>query len=202
MKEPRNHLPRDLKALRYLDALNAGDLEAVSALWEEASHDPELERMLAELDGACLGRSRATRARSPNGSEALPADAEPAAAGRVWVGAVVALAAACLLAILAWPWRDTKNPVSSSPMNRDPRIRSHPDRRTSPTSVTPLRQYRRDLEEAEMPTFNWPLEKSVIRLDSSRPARLRERKPTPVTLFVRTFFYVRYCSCCAHCVWQ
>ena len=52
MKEPRNHLPRDLKALRYLDALNAGDLEAVAALWEEATHDPELERMLAELDGA------------------------------------------------------------------------------------------------------------------------------------------------------
>ena len=50
MKEPRNHLPRDLEALRYLDALNAGDLEAVSALWEDASHDPELERMLAELD--------------------------------------------------------------------------------------------------------------------------------------------------------
>src|SRR5262245_40173920 len=52
MKEPRNHLPRDLKVLRYLDALNAGDLEAVAVLWEEASRDPQLERMLTELDGA------------------------------------------------------------------------------------------------------------------------------------------------------
>jgi hypothetical protein len=50
MNEPRNHLPHDLKALRYLDALDAGDLEAVAALWEEASLDPELERLLAELD--------------------------------------------------------------------------------------------------------------------------------------------------------
>jgi hypothetical protein len=52
MSEPRNHLPRDLKALRYLDALEAGELEAVAALWEEASGDPELERLLAELDEA------------------------------------------------------------------------------------------------------------------------------------------------------
>ena len=52
MKEPPNHLSRDLEALRYLDALNAGDLEAVSALWEDASRDPELERMLAEIKAA------------------------------------------------------------------------------------------------------------------------------------------------------
>src|SRR5262245_15777183 len=52
MREPTNHLPRDLQGLRYLDALDSGDLETVAALWEEASRDPELERMLAELDGA------------------------------------------------------------------------------------------------------------------------------------------------------
>jgi hypothetical protein len=33
MKELREHLRSDLKALRYLDALSAGDLEEVSALW-------------------------------------------------------------------------------------------------------------------------------------------------------------------------
>ncbi len=49
MKAPQSRLASDLRALRYLDALNAGDLEAVSDLWEEASHDPELERILAEL---------------------------------------------------------------------------------------------------------------------------------------------------------
>ena len=52
MSEPRSHLARDLEAMRYLDALDAGDLDAVAALWEDASHDPELERRLTELDGA------------------------------------------------------------------------------------------------------------------------------------------------------
>ena len=52
MKVRRDDLPRDLKVLRYLDALNAGELETAMILWEEASQDPELERMLIELDGA------------------------------------------------------------------------------------------------------------------------------------------------------
>ena len=50
MKE--HHLPRDLAALHYLEALNAGNLETAAALWDEASRDPELERTLTELDGA------------------------------------------------------------------------------------------------------------------------------------------------------
>jgi hypothetical protein len=157
MKEPRNHLPRDLKALQYLDALDAGDLEAVSTLWEEASHDPELERMLAELDGAMFGEVLGNPRSLP---ELL---------GRrrrrwgVWGGAVVALAAACLLAILAWPWRDTKNPVPSSPMRQtaDHVALRPPD--VSP-GVTPLLQARRDLEAVELPAFNWPLENSLSTL--------------------------------------
>jgi hypothetical protein len=52
MKVRRDDLPRDLKVLRYLDALNAGELETAMILWEEASQDPELERILIELDGA------------------------------------------------------------------------------------------------------------------------------------------------------
>ena len=52
MNEPRRHLPGDLKALRYLDALNTGDLEAVARLWEAAADDPQLERMLTEIDEA------------------------------------------------------------------------------------------------------------------------------------------------------
>jgi hypothetical protein len=154
MKEPRNHLPRDLKALRYLDALNAGDLEAVATLWEEASHDPELERTLAELDGAMFGEV-------PGNPSSLPEQV-----GRrrrrwaVWGGAVVALAAACLLAILAWPPRDTKYPVPSSPMSQtvDQVALRPPD---VSHGVTPLLQARRDLEAIELPAFNWPLENSL-----------------------------------------
>src|SRR2546428_694543 len=50
MNVPRNHLPHDLKVFRYLSALKSGDLEAVAALWKEASLDPQLECFLTELD--------------------------------------------------------------------------------------------------------------------------------------------------------
>jgi tetratricopeptide (TPR) repeat protein len=51
MSESRKQSPRDLRAFRhlYLDALEMGDLEAVAALWQEASHNPELERVLTKL---------------------------------------------------------------------------------------------------------------------------------------------------------
>jgi hypothetical protein len=151
MKDPRNHLPRDLKALRYLDALNAGDLEVVSALWEEAFHDPELEQILAEVDGAMFQEILGKPSSLP---ERLGRRRRRWA---VWGGAVVALAAACLLAMLVWPLRDSKKQVPSSPMSRTadpvalrPLDVSH--------GVTPLLEARRDLDSAEMPTFVWPLE--------------------------------------------
>ena len=151
MKEPRSHLSRDLKALRYVDALNAGDLEAVSTLWEEASHDPELERVLAELDGAMFQEVLGNRGSLPE------------LRGRrrhrwtVWGGAVVALAAACLLAMLAWPPRDTKNPVPGSPMSQTakPVALRPPD---VSRGVTRFLEARRDLDSAEIPTFVWPVE--------------------------------------------
>jgi hypothetical protein len=152
MKEPRNHLPGDLKALRYLDALNAGDLEAVSTLWEEASHDPELERTLAEVDGALFQEVLG------NPSSLLEQFRRRRRRWAVRVIAAVALAAACFLAVLAWPRRDAKNPVPNSPRGQTadqvalrPLDVSH--------GVNALLQARRDLEEVEMPAFNWPLEK-------------------------------------------
>jgi hypothetical protein len=151
MKEPRKHLPLDLKALRYLDALNAGDLEAVSTLWEEASHDPELERMLVELDGAMFQEFLGNQSSLP---EQLGRRQRRWA---VWGGAVATLAAACLLAILAWPPRDTKNPGPNPPMSQTGKDVA---RRSSDVShdVTPLLEARRDLDVAAMPRFVWPLE--------------------------------------------
>jgi hypothetical protein len=162
MKEPRNHLPRDLKALSYLDALNAGDLEAVSILWEEASHDPELERMLAELDGAIFPEV-------VGNPSSLP---EPL--GRrhrrwtIWGVSLGTLAAACLLAILAWPWRDTNNPGPNPSMSQTGKPVA---RRSSDVShdFTPFHLARRDLDEAAMPGFAWPLEN---RLSASTPLDL------------------------------
>ncbi|HKI19789.1 MAG TPA: hypothetical protein VKA15_18015 [Isosphaeraceae bacterium] len=161
MNEPRKYLPRDLKAMRYLDALNAGDLEAVSTLWEEASHDPELERVLAELDGAMLQEVLGNRRELT----------DQFGRRRRWgvrIFAAVALAAACLLAVLAWPRRDAKNPVPSSPGG--PTVDQVALRPSDVAhDVTPLREARRKLDEAELPPYVWPLEN---RLSASTPLDL------------------------------
>lgn len=41
---------RERVAVRYLDALDAGDLEAVGTLWDEAAADPDLEALLHEIN--------------------------------------------------------------------------------------------------------------------------------------------------------
>ncbi len=41
---------RERMAVRYLDALDAGDLEAIVELWDQAAADPELEALLHELN--------------------------------------------------------------------------------------------------------------------------------------------------------
>jgi hypothetical protein len=40
---------REVAAFAYLDALDAGDLDALAALWERAAIDPELEDFLRDL---------------------------------------------------------------------------------------------------------------------------------------------------------
>ena len=123
MRERRNHLPSDLNALRYLDALNEGDLETVAALWEEASLDPELERILTEVDESLFveeaaGLAKAEAAQSPNryhmrrpGGFRIP---WPLAARRRWLGAAAAIVAAALLAVFALPRHDRTKPVPSA----------------------------------------------------------------------------------------
>jgi hypothetical protein len=160
MSEPRDHLPRDLQALLYLDALDAGDLEAVAALWEQAGRDPELERMLAELDGTLF--------------------AEHAGAGRarrrrwaVRVGLAGALAAACLVAALAWLGRNGKNPVPSPRPNEV--VHQLPTPRADDAARLALaRKARRDLNDQEMPPFAWPLpERAPLKVSTSlSPDRL------------------------------
>lgn len=52
MSERENQLRLDLFALRYLEAVEAGDLDAVERLWAEADVDLELEHLLHGLNGA------------------------------------------------------------------------------------------------------------------------------------------------------
>jgi hypothetical protein len=72
----------------------------------------------------------------------------------VWVGVGAALAAACLLAILVWPRHPPKDqhlPTPRVPM-------------ANATEPKP----RRDLDETEVTTFEWPLaERPPLRLSSA-----------------------------------
>jgi hypothetical protein len=149
MREPRKHLPGDLKALRYLDALNAGDLEAVAELWEEAAGDSDLEQMLTELD-AELSVEQAGTKRLPGWHPTV----QPQLTRRLAV-VVAALAAACLLAVLAWPRRGRNDPVTRPDTNPSA------NRVARPPSSPPWREARRTLDETESAPFTWPLRNTL-----------------------------------------
>ena len=151
MNEPRNHLPRDLKVLRYLDALNSGDLEAVAALWEEASNDPELEQMLAEIDGAMFTEI-------PGNPTSLPKRlARRPRRWALWGIAAGSSAAAGLLAVFAWPRLANQDHGSKRAINQTETGVVHHSSNVS-GDLTSLLEVRRDLHEAELPRFVWPLE--------------------------------------------
>jgi hypothetical protein len=105
---------------------------------------------------------------------AIPADL-PALRRRwaVWAGVAgvgVAVAAACLLAVLAWPRRDDGNPDSRP----DPRELVHPATPQSPDDrIAARRDSRRLLDEAEPAPFHWPLPEPLpTRLSTTIPADL------------------------------
>jgi hypothetical protein len=89
-----------------------------------------------------------------------------------WVGAVGAVAAACSLAVLAWPRREGQNPVPNPPTIESAQqvIPRPPD---DAASIAPWLQARRDPDGAEMPPFTWPLaETSPMRVSTSIPPDL------------------------------
>lgn len=49
MTEPERTIDWETTALRYLDALDAGDAAALAELWEQAAINPRLEQVLVEL---------------------------------------------------------------------------------------------------------------------------------------------------------
>jgi hypothetical protein len=85
---------------------------------------------------------------------------------------VSGLAAAGLVAVLAWPRGDGQNRVPGSSGQRSPDPIT-PRPRQDPTSIAAWGNVRRGLDLSEMPDFSWPLQESsrLSRL-SSIPADL------------------------------
>jgi hypothetical protein len=90
----------------------------------------------------------------------------------VWVGAAGALAAACLLAVLAWPGRDGENPFPSPPTSAAPR-QVTPRPPDDSAGLAARLEARRVLDGAELSPFTWPLqETSPLRASTSIPPDL------------------------------
>jgi hypothetical protein len=149
MNDPRNLLKSDLKAMRYLDALAAGDLEVVANLWVEAGADPELERTLTEIDGAFFEEAAASHRRARSKRFGL------------WLGVAGALAAACLLAVLLLRGKGGKEPGVVPAV---PAIVHRGFDRLAATRLARL-----DLDEAELPSFTWPLSQTSPLTPASMP---------------------------------
>jgi hypothetical protein len=89
-----------------------------------------------------------------------------------WVGVAGAVAAACLLAVLAWPRREARDPAPRPPANGI----AHQVAPRSPADAADLtawRETRRILDGAEMPPFTWPLpEPWSVRVSNAIPPDL------------------------------
>lgn len=181
MKNRHGNLPQDLQALRYLDALDAGDLETVAALWDDAADDVELEAMLAEIDDAlaveaAAANDNATKAavKSNLRGDLTPPTRTPTPSTVHqwhWAVAVGGLAAACLLAVFAWNDRIHEGPITkkvtpehTAPIKPRPQIDS--------AGIAALRESWRILEGQDTRPFVWSLPESSLTASASIPADL------------------------------
>jgi hypothetical protein len=90
----------------------------------------------------------------------------------VWVGVVGPLAAACLLAVFAWPRGDGNHPVPNPP-TKESAHQVTPRPPDDPDSIAAWWEARRVLDGAERLTFIWPLpETSSIKVSTPIPPDL------------------------------
>jgi hypothetical protein len=86
----------------------------------------------------------------------------------VWAGVAAALAAACLLVVLAWPRRDRKEPMPIPQKNEIVKTPQHPD---DSDRVAAWLEARRTLDDEQIPGFAWPLgESSSVTISTASAA--------------------------------
>ncbi len=184
MNEPNNHLPGDLMALRYLEALNHGDLEAAAELWEEASQDPALEQRLAEVDETLFTEGAA-------GSRPMRQPLLRRTRRRLIAAAVCAGLAACVL-FLVWLKPDSRQPIVKIAPKETPTVARADD--------APWRQYRQVLEGGGSARVQLAARRDGTRhgvdADLARLARLNQL-PASIKRVPFLLLYVRYRSCYA-----
>ena len=175
MTTSRKRWRLDREALAYLQALEAGDLQAVAETWERASSDPELEALLVELDQG-LASERGDPAHGklePRDSGRRQPSREvgtiPTRQWRRRVGIACALAAAGILAVLAWRGVSGNRPLKEE---------SHPPLELANTAsneeaFAALPIVVRSNARGALTHFTWPVEeRSPIRVGSSIPPDL------------------------------
>jgi hypothetical protein len=174
VSKPQTHLSRDIFALRYLTALQAGDLDGVAALWEEAGGDVDLEEVLVEVESILIEEESASRTelrprRDGSDQATAPELRTPASRKKRWQTAMslsAALAAVCLVIYLTW--------LSVQARLSDAR---HPLTQQDAPRVLDGAEYDQGLQElrprsagAQSTTFSWPLEmKSPVTVVSRIP---------------------------------
>jgi hypothetical protein len=90
----------------------------------------------------------------------------------VRVGIIGALAAACLFVVIAWPRGDGDRSISR-PKTIETTRQGLPRLPNDSAPIASLRAVRQALDEAEPPTFTWPLpEPSPVRFSTSIPSDL------------------------------
>ena len=87
-----------------------------------------------------------------------------------WIGGVSALAAACLLIVLAWPKGEGQKAVLDS---KDRVTTTSPTPSVPPRSPQGTLKVQRDPDDLQLPPFSWPVEETThVTLTSSMPSDL------------------------------